>query len=105
MSSEQDQNNDWVELTSKILEKVSGILAKLHIEERLPSLLALGVLIGRLRGLRGSYDRASGKSAIHRGSAWTVDNTLVLRQVKTEEKSDKITAIPQLIVGICYSRL
>ncbi|MEZ5592708.1 MAG: ISAs1 family transposase [Gammaproteobacteria bacterium] len=47
--------------------------------------------------LRGSYDRASDKSAIHLVSAWAVDNALVLGQVKTNEKSNEITAIPQLL--------
>ena len=47
--------------------------------------------------LRRSHDRAADKSAIHLVSAWAVDNALVLGQVKTEEKSNEITAIPQLL--------
>ena len=47
--------------------------------------------------LRRSHDRATGKSAIHLVSAWSTDNALVLGQVKTEEKSNEITAIPQLL--------
>lgn len=46
--------------------------------------------------VRGS--RTSGaKSAIHMVSAWASANKLVLGQVKTEEKSNEITAIPELL--------
>lgn len=47
--------------------------------------------------LRRSFDRASGKTAIHMVSAWSGMNNLVLGQVKTEEKSNEITAIPKLL--------
>ena len=47
--------------------------------------------------LRRSHDRAADKSAIHRVSAWAVETALVLGQVKTDEKSNEITAIPQLL--------
>ena len=47
--------------------------------------------------LRRSHDNANGKSAIHMVSAWSTKNELVLGQIKTEEKSNEITAIPQLL--------
>jgi DDE_Tnp_1-associated len=47
--------------------------------------------------VRGSYDRGSNKAAIHRVSAWACANRVVLGQVKTEEKSNEITAIPELL--------
>ncbi len=47
--------------------------------------------------LRASYDKALDKSAIHMVSAWAVENGLVLGQVKTDQKSNEITAIPELI--------
>jgi len=47
--------------------------------------------------LRASYDKALNKDAIHMVSAWAVENGLVLGQVKTNEKSNEITAIPELI--------
>ncbi|MDD2468718.1 MAG: ISAs1 family transposase [Desulfobulbus sp.] len=47
--------------------------------------------------LRRSYDTGSGKTAIHMVSAWAAENRLVLGQVKTEEKSNEITAIPELL--------
>jgi predicted transposase YbfD/YdcC len=47
--------------------------------------------------LRASYDNALGKGPIHMVSAWAVENGMVLGQVKTDEKSNEITAIPELI--------
>lgn len=47
--------------------------------------------------LRRSHDKASGKAAIHMVSAWSSANGLVLGQTKTDEKSNEITAIPELL--------
>ncbi|MDM8546741.1 ISAs1 family transposase [Candidatus Venteria ishoeyi] len=47
--------------------------------------------------LRHSYDRKSGKAAIHMVSAWANSNRVVLGQVKADEKSNEITAIPELL--------
>ena len=47
--------------------------------------------------LRRSFNRADGKGAIHMVSAWMSANRMVLGQIKTEEKSNEITAIPQLL--------
>lgn len=47
--------------------------------------------------LRGSYDRASGKSAIHMVSAWATANHISLGQVVVDAKSNEITAIPELL--------
>ena len=46
---------------------------------------------------RRSYAGAENKGAIHLVSAWATQNALTLGQVKTEEKSNEITAIPQLL--------
>jgi len=47
--------------------------------------------------LRQSFDTTSAKAAIHLVSAWASHNHLLLGQVKTEAKSNEITAIPQLL--------
>ena len=47
--------------------------------------------------LRRSHDGRLGKQAIHMVSAWANEARLVLGQVKTDEKSNEITAIPQLL--------
>lgn len=46
---------------------------------------------------RRSIDTANGKKAIHTVSAWLSDAGLVLGEVKTEEKSNEIKAIPELL--------
>lgn len=48
--------------------------------------------------LRGSYCRGKDKAAIHMVSAFsTANNGVVLGQIKTEDKSNEITAIPELL--------
>lgn len=47
--------------------------------------------------VRHSYDTGEGKSAIHMVSAWANTAGLALGQVKTDEKSNEITAIPELL--------
>jgi predicted transposase YbfD/YdcC len=47
--------------------------------------------------VRRSFDRASGKAAIHMVSAWATQNRLVLGQVKVDDKSNEITALPALL--------
>ncbi len=47
--------------------------------------------------LRRSHDKSSNKSAIHMVSAWASANRVVLGQVKTDAKSNEITAIPKLL--------
>jgi predicted transposase YbfD/YdcC len=47
--------------------------------------------------LRGSQDGSQGKGPIHMVSAWAEQNRLVLEQVKVDEKSNEITAIPALL--------
>ena len=47
--------------------------------------------------LRHSFDRAGGRGAIHVVSAWATENRLVLGQVKVDEKSNEITALPALL--------
>ncbi len=47
--------------------------------------------------LRRSFDRASGKSALHMVSAWGCQQRLVLAQIATDAKSNEITAVPKLL--------
>lgn len=47
--------------------------------------------------LRRSHDKTLGKNAIHMVSAWAAENNLVLGQIKVDDKSNEITAIPQLL--------
>jgi predicted transposase YbfD/YdcC len=47
--------------------------------------------------LCGSIDRSNDRQAIHMVSAWASQNRLVLGQVKVDDKSNEITAIPELL--------
>lgn len=47
--------------------------------------------------LRRSHDKTLGKNAIHMVSAWAAENHVVLGQIKVDDKSNEITAIPQLL--------
>lgn len=47
--------------------------------------------------LRRSFDKSKDKSAIHMVSAWASANGVVLGQVKVDDKSNEITAIPKLL--------
>jgi len=47
--------------------------------------------------LRHSYDRGGQQGPIHMVSAWASENRLVLAQRKVDDKSNEITAIPQLL--------
>lgn len=50
--------------------------------------------------LRRSHDAKNGLGPLHLVSAWATENGLSLGQVATEEKSNEITAIPELIERI-----
>lgn len=47
--------------------------------------------------LRGSQDGMLGRGVIDMVSAWASENELVLGQIKVDDKSNEITAIPQLL--------
>jgi predicted transposase YbfD/YdcC len=65
--------------TQALAEKISGVIA----------------IDGKT--LRRSFDSASEKKAIHMVSAWCHNNELVIGQIKTDVKSNEITAIPKLL--------
>ena len=47
--------------------------------------------------LKGSHNRCKGKKAIHMVNAWLCENECVIGQYKVSEKSNEITAIPELL--------
>ena len=47
--------------------------------------------------LRHSFDKATGRAALHSVSAWAVGLRLSLGQVAVEDKSNEITAVPKLL--------
>lgn len=52
---------------------------------------------------RRAHDGRLGKSAIHMVSAWATQNRLVLAQVKVNDKSNEITAIPEVLRMLALS--
>ena len=62
----------------------------------------LGSIVGEIipidgKSVRGSYDRNQGVKAWHLVTAWASEQRLVLGQVKVEDHSNEITAIPALL--------
>ncbi|MEO0011639.1 MAG: hypothetical protein RLZZ535_28 [Cyanobacteriota bacterium] len=49
------------------------------------------------KSFNGSYDREKDQKSLHMVSAWVSSHHLLLGQVKTEKKSNEITAIPKLL--------
>lgn len=45
----------------------------------------------------GTADEKAGKKAIHIVNAWCSENKMILGQVKTDDKSNEITAVPELL--------
>lgn len=45
----------------------------------------------------GTADEGAGKRAIHIVNAWCSENKMILGQVKTDDKSNEITAVPELL--------
>ncbi|MEH0691093.1 ISAs1 family transposase, partial [Vibrio cholerae] len=49
------------------------------------------------KALRGTFDKSKNKCLVQMVSAYAVDSSLVVGQVKTDSKSNEITAIPELL--------
>lgn len=65
-----------------------------------PAVAALRHIAIDGKTLRRSHDRRKGLGPLHLVSAWAVDCGVSLGQLATEEKSNEITAIPQLLEQI-----
>ena len=115
--------DDWVEIAAYAKARESWFKGFLKLENGIPSHDTVGRVFALLdpepfsqcyidwvrtlvsipdevvavdgKTLRRSHDHANGKSAIHMVNAWAVGQGLVLGQVKTEAKSNEITAIPE----------
>lgn len=83
----------------------SRVFERLETEAFEARFIAWVASLGQLNGhiaidgktLRHSYDKTHRKGALHLVSAWASESRLVLGQVETQEKSNEITAIPQLL--------
>jgi predicted transposase YbfD/YdcC len=65
--------------------------------EMIAAIVKGGVVAIDGKTMRGSHDSINGKKALHMVSAWFSESGLVFGQVKTTEKSNEITAIPELL--------
>ena len=52
------------------------------------------------KSLRRTFDRAASQNMLHLVSAWSTANGITLGQVAVDEKSNEITAIPQLLAAV-----
>ena len=77
--------------TAEFLMCLQNWLRSLHL-----SLKEQGVAIDG-KTLRGSFDAASGRSALHVVSAWASGLRLSLGEVAVDGKSNEITAVPKLL--------
>jgi predicted transposase YbfD/YdcC len=50
--------------------------------------------------LRRSHDHREGRAPIHMLSAWATENQLVLGQLRVDEKTNEITALPELLAAL-----
>jgi len=85
----------------------NGVFARLKPEQFEKCLLSWLTALQEITGgqvlaidgktLRGSYDTADSRAAIHMVSVWATANHLSLGSVVVDEKSNEITAIPKLL--------
>lgn len=107
--SKQDWLNTFLRLSNGIPshDTIARVFARLKPEALQECFLSWVRSIAQLccgeviaidgKTLRHSYDSGGSKGAIHMVSAWATQNHLVLAQVKVDEKSNEITAIPKLL--------
>lgn len=118
--------NSWVDVEKFGIAKRAWFERFLELPEGIPSHDTLGRVFARLdtaefllclqnwlrslglslkeqgiaidgKTLRGSFDAASGRSALHVVSAWASGLRLSLGQVAVDDKSNEITAVPKLL--------
>ncbi len=84
----------------RLFEKISPAALEQSFNSWLSSIVKdLGAQVIPIDGktVKGSYDRNGEQSALHLVSAWASEHRLFLGQVKVENKSNEITAIPALL--------
>ncbi len=84
----------------RLFEKIAPTSLERSFKSWLSSLVVdLGAQVIPIDGktLKGSYDRNGELSSLHFVSAWASEHRLFLGQVKVDDKSNEITAIPALL--------
>ena len=84
--------------------RVFGLLDLAQLEacfaawvQSLATMLQEGVVAVDGKAARGSHDQARGMSPLHLVSAWADEARLVLGQQRVDDRSNEITAIPELL--------
>ena len=84
----------------RLFERISPAAFEKSFQSWLNNLaINLGAQVIPIDGktIKGSYDRNQKRPALHYVSAWASENRLFLGQVKVDDKSNEITAIPALL--------
>lgn len=118
--------DDWANIEMFGLKKISWLKQFLELPNGVPSHDTFGRVFGRLKAeefqrcfyewvkavqevtkgqvialdgkqLRASMDSYAGKGAIYMVNAWANENQMVIGQRKVDDKSNEITAIPELL--------
>lgn len=118
--------DNWVDIEMFGIKKITWLRQFLELRNGIPSHDTFGRVFGRLNAeqfqrcfyewvkavqevtkgqviavdgkqLRGSLDRYAGKGAIYMVNAWASENQMALGQRKVDDKSNEITAIPELL--------
>ena len=85
------------------IERVFSLISPEHMEKTLVEVMKLlqekqeTVISFDGKTLRGTLDELGGKRAVHLLNAWSLENGICLGQRKVEDKSNEITAIPELM--------
>ena len=85
---------DPIEFQDKFILWVQNVIKKMdnNLVDNIQPVVAVDG-----KTLRRSHDKKNSKTAIHMVNAWCTQNSLALGQIKTEQKSNEITAVPQLL--------
>ena len=98
---------NWIQAVSERLAKRAEAQQAVVKEEVAKQEVAQQVVAIDGKTLRRSHDKVGAKgdshAAIHMVSAWASANRLVLGQCKVDEKSNEITAIPELLRALALT--
>ena len=90
-------SHDTFERTFRWIDPKQFEKCFIHWVREITALAARSVVAIDGKTMCGAFDTDDKKSPIHIVSAWASENGMVLGQVKTDEKSNEITAIPELL--------
>jgi len=90
-------SHDTIERAFKWIDPKMFLKSFTEWTEMVSEITKCGVVAIDGKTMRGTHDKINGKKALHIVSAWFSETGLVLGQVKTSEKSNEITAIPELL--------